>query len=170
MAELAKTNSIKLLKTIKDREKAHLDSRDHHKRMDQILKIGTLLSSTAVTYLVSSQEDGFDENNTYTYERYMTFSTTILSGLSTLLNSASTAETHGTVAKKYALLANQIEVEIQNNECTKENYNVKTESYREIVENAIAIGPITARRYPRIRESIIDIKEIEMTLKEEEDI
>ena len=45
----------------------------------------------------------------------MTFTTTILSGLSALLNSASKAETHGSDAKKYGLLANELEVKILNN-------------------------------------------------------
>jgi len=163
MADLAKRNCMNLLKTVKDREKAHIDSRDHHRRMDNVFKIGTLLSSTAVTYLVSSQEDGLEENDTYTYERYMTFTTTILSGLCTLLNNSKKAETHASVSKKYALLANQLEVNIRNDDCTKEDYVNKAESYREIVETAIALGPVTARRYPSIRNTNLDIEVEEAT-------
>ena len=157
----SRKNCTDLLEIIRNREKAHIDSRDHHKRMDQIFKVATLMSSTAVTYLVSSQDDeditGDSDSDTYTYERFMTFTTTIFSGLCTLLNNASKAEIHGIVAKKYGLLGNKLEVLIRNNTCTDEVYVEKSEEYSSILENAPNIGPIVARKY-KIRKT--RVKEI----------
>ena len=145
-------NCTDLLELVRTREKAHLHSRDYHKKMDQIFKISTLLSSTAVTYLVSTQEDdelveSTGDSDTYVYERFMTFTTTILSGLCTLLNSSSKAEEHGIVGKKYGLLGNRLEVIIRNGQCTRDEYQIKYDDYNGIIENAISVGPVTARKY-----------------------
>ena len=153
----SKNNCIDLLKILRAREKSHIESREYHQRLDKFFKIGTLLSSTAVTYLVSSQDDGIEEidnvveSDTYVYERYMTFTTTIFSGLSTLLNSASKAESHGNDAKKYGLLANELEVKIRSGNATSEEYNEKSKKYREILENAVTLGPLVSRKNPKIR-------------------
>lgn len=160
----SRQNCTDLLENVRNREKAHIHSMDHHKKMDQIFKVCTLLSSTAVTYLVSSQDDEQitkdTDSYTYKYERFMTFTTTIFSGLSTLLNSANRAAAHGVSAKKYALLGNKLEVIIRNNTFTDEIFESKFDEYSTIVENAANIGPMIARKYKIRKSRIKEIKKL----------
>ena len=157
-------NCIDLLEIIRNREKAHIHSMDHHKKLDQIFKVATRVSSTAVTYLVSSQDDeeitADSDSDTYAYERFMTFTTTIFSGLCTLLNSARKAEVHGISAKKYGLLGNKIEVIIRNESYTNEIYEEKFDEYSSILENAANIGPFAARKYKIRKSRVKDLRKL----------
>ena len=72
--ELATHNCKALLKVVKARELSHLAVRDWNKRLDKILKLGALLSSTATTYAVSSKSENIDET-TFFMERILSFTT-----------------------------------------------------------------------------------------------
>ena len=164
-------NCYELFKVCKLREDAHRDCREYHKKIDQCLKIATLLSSAATTYIINSHSDvEAEEDSGYVSERFMSFTTTVISGGYSIFNANSKALKHHTTSRNFQLLANEIEVKIRNKECKKEDYTTYSDKYREILTNSLSIFFWVRKRYPGMASTLSMCKpEPDFTVSESKD-
>ena len=166
--ELAKHNCKALLKVVKARELSHLAVRDWKKRVDRILKIGALVSSTATTYAVTSQSENIDETTLF-IERILSFTTTILTGLTAMYNNERKADLHDKSGNEYAKLANMIDVKIQSDCCTIEDFHHFSHLYREMRESATALSEWVKKKHPEACKNPSELQELESQSRYEDD-
>jgi hypothetical protein len=160
--ERAERNCILLKLIVKARELAHIDVRDWKKRYDKGLKVGALLSSTAITYVINAQgSDG--AATTLIAERVLSFTTTLFTGLAVMLNNDKKAEIHDKVLTDYANLANMIEGKILSNNCTIDDFNHFSCMFRKIKTPAPNLPPWAAKRHPAARKGMDELKKLDPT-------
>ena len=153
--DLAMRNCASLLQIVKARELAHIAARDWSKNFNQYLKIGALISSTATTYLVNAHDESSEFSSVP--ERVLTFTTTIMTGLAAVLNGEAHTSKHSETVNAYAHLANIIDVKVQSDTCTADDFDHFSTLYRELRAPAPSLPGWTVKRYPEARKSLSEL-------------